>query len=157
MRRIALIGLALTAVLGSVVACSKPEPAVSFFSHGTTVSTQPSAYCDIQVTKCYATDRSVQTLRVPAGSPLQISVPDDVANAAWVVLFKYTDANGKEQQARSPLFKASTQYAYTLTGPTPSDQITAVQVEIVGAIEMAPTDTAPTYLATTFWSLNATS
>lgn len=157
MRRIVLIGLALAGVIGSVAACGKPEPAVSFFSRGTTVTTQPSAYCDLRVTTCYTTDRAVRTLRVPAGAPVQISVPSDVANATWVVLFKYTDANGKSQQARSPLFNAGSQYAYTLTAPAPSDQITAVQVEIVGAIAMAPTDSAPTFLATTYWTLNTTS
>ena len=157
MRRIALIGLALAAVIGSVVACSKPEPAVSFFSHGTTVSTQPSAYCDIQVTKCYATERAVQSLRVPAGTPLQISVPDDVANATWAVSFEYTDANGKQQSERSQVFTARSRYAYTLTAPAPSDQITLVQVEIIGGIEMAPNDSAPNWLITTYWALNTTS
>ena len=157
MRRIALIGLALAAVIGSVAACSKPEPAITFFSHGSTVSSQPSAYCDIQVTKCYATDRPVQTLRVPAGTPLQISVPDDVANATWAVSFQYTDANGRKQSERSPVFTARTRYAYTLTAPAPADQITLVQVGIIGGIEMAPNDTAPNWLITTYWSLNTTS
>ncbi|HEX3787013.1 MAG TPA: DUF2771 family protein [Pseudonocardiaceae bacterium] len=151
-----MIATVLLAVLGTVTACSKPEPGVSFFSAGHEIRTKPIQYCNSQVTTCYTANGDTASLAVPAGDPLQISVDSDVAQAVWVVVFKYRDQNGATQEDRSALFPAGTQYAYTLRPPTPSDQLTLVQVQQIGAITMAPGDTAPTYQATRVWSLTAT-
>jgi hypothetical protein len=148
--------LGLVAIAGSVVACSKPEPSVSFFSAGHSINTLPIQYCNAAVTACYTADGQAATLRVPAGKPLQISVPSDVADAVWVVVFKYKDGNGAVQQDRSPVFPSSSQFAYTLTMPTPSDQLVLAQVQEIGAVTMAPSDTAPSYQAVKVWALSAT-
>lgn len=155
MRRIALIGLALAAVVGSVAACSQPEPTVSFFSHGTTLSTERVRQCNNQNTVCLTADGGlVQTLRVPAGQPLQISVPDQIANSTWTVAFLYRDATGTVQEDRSAVFPMGTQYAYTLVLPTPSDQLLHVEVQQFGGISMAASDTAPSWDVTQVWAMN---
>lgn len=155
MRRIALIVLTLLATVGVVTACSKPEPAVAFYADGHDVSTLPAQYCNANVTACYTSDGSAASLTVPAGSPLQISVAPEIASTVWLVLFRYKDASGAIQQDRSAVFPAYARYAYTLTPPTPSDQLTFVQVEQIGAITMSATDTEPNFQATRVWTLNA--
>jgi hypothetical protein len=155
-RRTAVIILGLLAVAATVVGCSKPESSISLYSHGRTISVDPTAYCDVQLTKCYGTQRPVTTVRVPPGSPLQISVPTEVAAAPWAVTFDYLDANGKKQEVRGPVFPTSTQFAYTVRPPQPTDQLTWVEIVVFGGIAMAPDDTAPTYLASEFWTVNAT-
>jgi hypothetical protein len=156
-RRTAMIMLALLAVVGSVAACGKPQPLVSFFAAGHATNTLPVQYCNAQLTTCYTADGHSATLRVPAGSPLQISVAPEVASSAWVVVFKYTQPDGTVGQDRSPVFAANTQDAYTLRMPTPSDQLTLAQVQQIGAITMNANDTAPDYQAVKVWSLTATS
>lgn len=157
MRRLVPIVFALLATAGVLAGCSRPEPAVSFYSTGHQVSTLPAQYCDSKVTTCYTATGVSATLRVPAGSPVQISVPSEVANAVWVVVFRYREPNGTTDSGRSAFFRPGSQYAYTLTMPNPVDQLVLAQVQQIGAITMAPTDTEPNYQAVRVWALSATS
>jgi hypothetical protein len=145
----------LAAVVGVTLAgCDKPIPDVSFFSAGQTASTSPAQFCDSGLTKCSSAAQAGASLRVPAGSPLQISVPGDVADSTWVVAFKYKDQNGKEVQARSSVFPDGSQYAYTLTLPSPTDQLELAQVQQIGGITQDATGDIQ-YVASGVWALNA--
>ncbi|KAA2262956.1 DUF2771 family protein [Solihabitans fulvus] len=133
--------LLLAAGAGLVLAgCSAPDPDVTFYSSGKTVVVRPAQYCDLKSGQCATREDAPATLRVPAGRPLQISVPGEVANSTWAVVFSYRNANGEPQpDARSRIFRAGEQYAYTLNLPNPGDQLDHAEVQKIGVVDVDQT------------------
>lgn len=132
-RRSTLLALVMLAATGlAVAACAAPKPAVTFFSGSHAARTLPARYCNQNLSSCQ-TSSLLARLSVPAGRPLQISVPPEIAGSPWLVTFKYRLANGQEQQGRTALFPSGQQYAYTLTMPAPDDQLETVEVDQIGA------------------------
>ncbi|MCP2169287.1 Protein of unknown function (DUF2771) [Goodfellowiella coeruleoviolacea] len=135
-----------------------PLPEVTFYAAGTTITVHPTQHCDVKVEQCAAPDPNAEgRLRVPAGRPLQISVPAEVAQAPWQVVFSYHDANGTPQpDSRSDVFPAGERYAYTLTLPNPTDQLDTVEVHQYGAaVQVSETGEAE-FLTRSTWVLSVT-
>lgn len=148
-----MLALSLFAVAGTVIAgCSSPLPEVTFFAAGHTAATVPSQYCDAAMASCRSGPAGA-VLSVPAGKPVQISVPSDVANSAWLIAFTYRQQNGQEVRARTEVFPKGSRYAYTLALPTPADQLEAVQVQQIGGI--GQDDNGIEYVARSVWVLTA--
>ncbi len=106
-------------------------PQVSFTAAGATVTAGPAQYCDLKLTDCTDDTAAPVQLAVPTGTPLQVAVPEEVAEAPWHVVFSYRDAGGQQVDARSPLLSAA-QRDYTLTLPGPDDRLLAAQVQQFG-------------------------
>ncbi|MFE2993778.1 DUF2771 family protein [Nocardia sp. NPDC059246] len=80
---------------------TKPDPQITAYAHGKSVSVNPFLYCDLEVSKdrlaigkCNST-QSVSDLDVPPGSTVQISLPKEVADAPWELLIGYRLPNNK--------------------------------------------------------------
>jgi hypothetical protein len=130
--------------------CSAPQPPeVTFFASGTTVRLSPSPACNPDVQECQATG----DLAVPGGKLLNISVPSQVAEKPWVVVFKFRGADGAEQKARSAIFKSGERYAYTLNLPTAGDQLLHVEVQRIAGISADPSQ-GVNFLTDASWALN---
>ena len=129
MRRTLLAGSA-AAVLLLAAGCGSEPPQVTFAVGGTTVSARPAQYCDIKLTECTDDGEAAVRLAVPAGTPLEVAVPDEVAQP-WHVVFSYLDGTGQQVDARSPLLAAK-QHGYTLTLPEPADRLVTAQVQQFG-------------------------
>jgi hypothetical protein len=129
-RRTLLAGPA-AAVLLLAAGCGSDPPQVTFVVGGTTVTARPAQYCDIKLTECTDDGGATVRLAVPAGTPLQVAVPDEVAQAPWHVVFSYLDGTGQQVDARSPLLAAK-QHGYTLTLPEPTDRLVTAQVQQFG-------------------------
>jgi hypothetical protein len=125
------IGIASLVAGGLLLAgCSAPHPPeVTFFADGTAIRLNPTQYCRPEADTCDGFPEAKGSMSVPGGKPLNISVPSQVAEAPWVVVFKYRAADGTQQQGRTSIFKAGEQYAYTLHMPTAGDQLTDVEVQ----------------------------
>jgi hypothetical protein len=95
------------------------------------VSARPAQYCDIKLTECTDDGGAAVRLAVPPGTPLQVAVPDEVAQAPWHVVFSYRDGTGQQVDARSALLAAK-QRDYTLTLPEPADRLITAQVQQFG-------------------------
>lgn len=125
--------LALAAVALLVAGCgSDTPPEVTFTAAGSSVTARPTQYCDLKLTDCAADEAAPVRLAVPAGTALEVTVPDGVAEAPWHVVFSYRNAAGELVDARSPLFPADQQQEYTLTLPTPTDRLVTAQVQQFG-------------------------
>src|SRR5690348_14782920 len=83
------------------------------------------------MTACSADASAPVQLPVPPGTPLQVSVPDDVSAAPWHVVFSYRDAGGQQVDARSPVL-TNKQRDYTLTLPEGADCLITAQVQQFG-------------------------
>lgn len=121
---------ALLAACGllSLSACSAPDPDITFYSSGTTVSVAPIQYCDITEAHCSANGGATRSLAVTTGQPVQISAPQQVANSPWQVAARYRDTKGAEYVACSPLFVAGNQFAYTVHPPHADDRLVLIEV-----------------------------
>jgi hypothetical protein len=119
------------AVLLLTGGCSADPPQVTFTAAGTTVNARPAQYCDLKLTDCTDDGAAAVQLAVPAGTPLQVAVPDEVAQAPWHVVFTYRDGSGQQVDARSPVLAAK-QHDYTLTLPEPADRLITAQVQQFG-------------------------
>ena len=130
LRRPAAAALPLAAAL-LAAACGAAPPQVTFTAAGASVTARPAQYCDLKLADCEGDAGAAVQLAVPAGTPLQVAVPDGVAEAPWHVVFSYRDATGQQIDARSPLF-AQKQHDWTLTLPGAADQLITAQVQQFG-------------------------
>jgi hypothetical protein len=106
-------------------------PEVTFTAAGAAVTARPAQYCDLKLSDCTDDAAAPVQLAVPAGTPLRVAVPDEVAEAPWHVVFSYRDGGGQQVDARSPLLTAD-QREYTLALPQPGDRLLAAQVQQFG-------------------------
>lgn len=130
-----MVGLAALGVAGCA---APPHPEVTFYSAGQAVRTGPTQYCDHQGDQCGADPRAGAVLRVPAGKPVQISVPGEVGDAAWQVVFRYREPGGAEQEARSSVFAPGDRLAYTLVLPHAGDRLETAEVQRFGGLAAGP-------------------
>jgi Protein of unknown function (DUF2771) len=136
-RRLALAAVALLAA-----GCgSDTPPEVTFTAADASVTARPAQYCDLKLTECSDDAAAPVRLAVPAGTPLRVAVPDDVAEAPWHVVFSYRNEGGEQVDARSPLFAAEQQNEYTLTLPAPADRLVTAQVQQFGPAPQINEDT----------------
>ena len=123
--------LLVAAALLLAAGCSADPPQVTFTAAGTSVTARPAQYCDLKLTDCTDDGAAAVQLTVPAGTPLQVAVPDEVAQAPWHVVFSYRDGTGQQVDARSPVLTTK-QHDFTLTLPEPADRLITAQVQQFG-------------------------
>ena len=124
---------------------------------GQHVVARPTQYCDLKLTDCSDDAAAPVQLAVPVGTPLQVNVPDGVAEAPWHVVFSYRNTGGEQIDARSPLFASKQQRDYTLTLPEPTDQLVSAQVQQFGPAPQMNEDTGELeFPVRGSWVLNAT-
>lgn len=127
----ALLGVAVA--LGAAAGCGTDDPpSVAFTSAAGSVSTGPAQYCDLAVIRCANHPDAVVKLPVPAGQPLRISVPEELAAAPWHVVFSYRAPDGSAVDGRSPVFPPRGRTDYQLVLPDRADQLLTAQVQQFG-------------------------
>ncbi|WP_051161479.1 DUF2771 domain-containing protein [Nocardia brevicatena] len=86
---------ATVGVVWALVRDAEPhDPEITAYAHGTTVTVPPFMYCTVRMQDC----RYGETvpLEVPAGYPLQLSLPDRVVDAPWRMQQVYALPSGDE-------------------------------------------------------------
>jgi hypothetical protein len=149
----------LLVLLGSVfllAGCSSGNPQVTWSAGTSEATVGPSQFCDVRLADCTNDEQAQATLAVPAGTAVEVSVPSDVSEAPWSVVFAYVDAAGQQTTGRSPVFAPNAQETYTLTLPEPGDVLQTAQVQLLGAAPVANPDTGEIdYPARATWVLVA--
>lgn len=115
-------------------------PEVTFAAGPTAVVARPTQYCDLQFTDCRNDAAAPVELPVPAGTALQVSVPDEISGTPWQVVFTYRDATGPAD-GRSPVFGVDERSDYSLELPAPSDRLLSAQVQQYGPPPQANAET----------------
>ncbi len=134
--------LVRSVLTGSVLAASvlagcgqSSPPEVTFTVEDRSATTGPIRHCDVELTECEENDSAVAVLRVPPGQPVQISVPESVAQTPWQVVFRYR--KGAEQVGgRSEVFPPGGQQDYTLRVPE-GGALESLEVQQYGAPALA--------------------
>ncbi|MGH3793735.1 MAG: DUF2771 family protein [Pseudonocardiaceae bacterium] len=118
-----------------VVGCGQtPDRQVAFSVDGHSARTGPIQDCDIALTTCDHHKSAVAVLGVPVGQPVQISVPDSVAQTPWQVVFRY-HKNGQQIGGRSEVFAPGARKDYTLHVPD-EGTLESLEVQQYGAPEL---------------------
>ncbi len=73
-------------------------------------------------------DEGAPRLTLAAGTPLDVSVPTDVGQTPWVIVFSYVDAQGRSQGDRTAVFPAGQRFSYHLTPPAGA-QLSRLEVQ----------------------------
>ncbi|WP_330252052.1 DUF2771 domain-containing protein [Nocardia sp. NBC_00565] len=68
------------------------DPTVTAYAHGKTVTVEPFLYCTVKLEDCKYGE--TVALEVPAGYPLQLSLPKKIADAPWLAQLVYVLPNG---------------------------------------------------------------
>ncbi|WP_433196041.1 DUF2771 domain-containing protein [Nocardia sp. CA-107356] len=71
-----------------------PDPTVTAYAHGRTVTVEPFLYCTVKLEECKYGETVV--LDVPAGYPLQLSLPKKIADAPWLAQLVYALPTGEK-------------------------------------------------------------
>jgi hypothetical protein len=123
----------VAAVVLLLAACGSDEPPqVTFAAGATSVVARPAQYCDMALTECAGDATAPVELAVPAGTALQVTVPDEIAQTPWQVVFSYRDANGAQADERSPVFAPAERSIWTLELASPDDRLLTAQVQQYG-------------------------
>lgn len=94
-RQVTAWGLGAAAIATVLSACQKPTPQVTFQSGARSVLVSPSQYCFPNTSTCRTTSGRVSTALVAnTGATINVSVPQDVAQNAWLVTAYSVAANG---------------------------------------------------------------
>ncbi|GAA1285620.1 hypothetical protein GCM10009609_58940 [Pseudonocardia aurantiaca] len=125
--------LPVVAAAMMLAACSSSEPPQVTFAAGTaSVVARPTQYCDESGADCTGDPAAPVALAVPAGTALQVTVPDVIAQTPWQVVFSYRDANGAQADERSPVFAPTERSIWTLELAAPTDRLLTAQVQQYG-------------------------
>jgi hypothetical protein len=111
---------------------SSAPPGVTFAAGQESAVAQPTQYCDIKLTECKGDPGAPVRLAVPVGTALKVTVPQEIAETPWQVVFTYRDPSGTQTDGRSPVFAPNSQKDYTLELPAPNDRLVAAQVQQYG-------------------------
>lgn len=110
------------------------DPSVDFSVADRKVSAEPYLYCDVQVKDCKRDNTAQVKLEVAPGTPVRVTVPDEVAQTPWSVVIQYKTAAGEqmapETVATFPPNKTST---FDALPPGEGDQLQTVEVKQAGA------------------------
>jgi hypothetical protein len=143
-------------------------PQVRFAVGETSAVARPTQYCDLRLTDCTADPAAPVALPVPPDTPVVVTVPPEIAETPWQVVFSYRDTTGAQVDERSPVFPPNApglelapdeQSRYwTLQLPTPDAQLVTAEVQQYGPPPVANPETGEIdFPIRASWVLTATS
>jgi hypothetical protein len=109
-----------------------PPPQVTFAAGDTSIVARPAQYCDVAVTQCLTDVAAPVRLAVPPDTPVQVTVPPEVAQTPWQVVFSYADAAGNPHDERSSVFASDTRTDWTLALGAPDHRLLTAEVQQYG-------------------------
>jgi hypothetical protein len=156
--RVRLLAVPVAALLlaGCGATEPPPPPRVTFTAGTAEVVARPAQYCDIEVTQCVTDVAAPVRLAVPPGTPLQVTVPPEIAQTPWHVVFSYADAADAPHDRRSPMFPPGTRSDWTLQLGAPDDRLLTAEVQQYGAASQPNPQTGELeFSIRASWVLNA--
>lgn len=134
---------------------TQDPPEVEFAAGDARVTARPTQYCDVALTNCEADATAPVTLTVPPGTPLRVTVPDEVAQTPWTVVFSYRSGSGELIDERSRIFSPNERNEFVLTLPDPADRLRTAEVQQIGVPQVDPETGEVQYPARASWVLTA--
>ncbi|HEX6353004.1 DUF2771 family protein [Actinophytocola sp.] len=133
-----------------------PQPKVDFTVAGKKVTAKPFIYCDVKVEDCRRDNAAMIKMAVPPNTPVQVTVPREVADTPWSVVIQYTTAAG-EQKAPVTVgtFGPGKETTFEAIPPDAGAQLQTVEVKQAGGV-LVEGETGPEAVTRAAWSLQVT-
>jgi uncharacterized protein DUF2771 len=109
-----------------------PPPQVTFTAGAASIVARPAQHCDVELTQCLTDVAAPVRLAVPPGTPVQVTVPPEIAQTPWQVVFSYADAAGTPTDERSPVFVPNARSDWSLELGAPEDRLLTAEVQQYG-------------------------
>ena len=154
-RRLLAVPVAALVLAGCGATDPPPPPQVTFTAGAASIVARPAQYCDVELTQCLTDVAAPVKLAVPPGSPIQVTVPPEIAQTPWQVVFSYADAAGTPSDERSPVFAPGAQSDWTLHLAAPEDRLLTAEVHQYGAPQQTPQTGEMEFPIRASWVLNA--
>jgi Protein of unknown function (DUF2771) len=151
-----LLAVPVAALLLAGCASEQPPPQVTFAAGAASIVARPAQYCDVELTECLTDVAAPVQLAVPPGTSLQVTVPPEIAQTPWQVVFSYADAAGTPTDERSTVFAPDERSAWTLELAAPEDRLLTAEVQQYGAPKPNPQTGEMEFPIRASWVLNAT-
>jgi hypothetical protein len=119
-------------LLAGCGATEPPPPQVTFTAGAASIVARPAQYCDVALTQCLTDVAAPVRLAVPPGTPVQVTVPPEIAQTPWQVVFSYADAAGTPTDERSPVFAPDSRSDWTLQLSAAEDRLLTAEVQQYG-------------------------
>lgn len=127
-----VVAAGLAAVVWKLVDSAEPTPpTVTAFAHGTTVTAEPTQHCNIYLEDCV--EHPITMLDVPAGYPLQLSLPAEISDAPWRLIAVYGDLQTGQTFLDGVMFESGAQRAVTVPSD-PTVQLLGVEIQLPSAV-----------------------
>lgn len=129
------------------------DPRIDFAAAEVTVSAKPFLYCDIQVNDCKRDNTAQVSLKVAPGTPVRVTVPDEVAETPWSVVIQYRTATGEQKPPETvATFAPGKSSTFDALPPGPGDQLQTVEVKQAGAKLVRDEKGEPAAVSRGVWS-----
>jgi hypothetical protein len=127
-----VVAAVFTVVVWKLVDSAEPTPPqITAYAAGTAVTADPTQYCNLYLEDC--AENAITTLAVPAGYPLQLSLPAEISDAPWRLIAVYGDVETGETFLDGVMFESGAQRAVTVPSD-PSMQLLGVEVQLPSAV-----------------------
>jgi hypothetical protein len=131
-RRLLAVPVAALLLAGCAGEDPPPPPQVTFTAGAASIVARPAQYCDVELTQCLTDVAAPARLAVPADTPVQVTVPPEIAQTPWQVVFSYADATGVPTDERSPVFAPNARSDWTLELGAPENRLLTAEVQQYG-------------------------
>jgi Protein of unknown function (DUF2771) len=132
LRRLVVVPVAAL-LLAGCASEQPPPPQVTFAAGAASIVARPAQYCDVELTECLTDVAAPVQLAVPPGTPLQVTVPPEIAQTPWQVVFSYANAAGTPIDGRSPVFVPNAPRSdWTLVLGAPENRLLTAEVQQYG-------------------------
>lgn len=128
-----VLPVVVSAVLVLAGCGTSAPPTVTFDVAGNSLTAAPTQFCDNRLQNCHDDANARLTAALPPGTPVKVTVPEEVSSAPWQVVFSYLGPDGRTRtDGRSPIAAPDSRTDYTLTLPDPRDRLLTAQVQLFG-------------------------
>ncbi|MBC8093991.1 MAG: DUF2771 family protein [Pseudonocardia sp.] len=107
-------------------------PEVTFAAGAEQVVANPTQYCEDDFVTCRNDPAAPVDLSVPPGTPLLVTVPEEISETPWQIVFTYRTGAGEQVDERTSVFAPDQQQSYSLELPTPDARLITAQVQQFG-------------------------
>lgn len=128
-----LIVVVAAVVLVSALDRAQPRPPeITAYAHGKAITVPPARYCTVRLLDC--TEGDIAELDVPAGMPLQLSLPADIADAPWRLLSVFSTPNGQLVVVQRTYEEGSALALSVVSDREPPWQLNGVELQLPGMV-----------------------
>jgi hypothetical protein len=119
-------------VVNAIVDSDERLPEITAYAYGETITVGPAEYCSLDLQECQHGE--LANLDVPAGQPLQLSLPKEIADAPWRLVMVYQGPDG-DLAPQERYFTSGEADAVTVTSDrSPAWQLNGVEIQLPSAV-----------------------